>query len=131
MKLHDVFLSLALISYFCIVVNGDMAGIPFLFFLIYALFDLWTMTEIGAFLGIGGLVLLFLMRNKKDPVRIFIAEVVAGILLMAPILIRIKSLPAHLFLYTGFLLPLVLFLLFYGLTLIVSMLAIRKPEIAQ
>lgn len=130
MKLHDIFLSLAIISYFCIVVNGDMAGIPFILFLIFSLIDLGTMTEIGAFLGVGGLVLLFLIRNNKNPVKILVGEMAAFLLLIAPILIRIKSLPANLFVYTGFLLPLFLFLLFYGLTLLVSLLALRKPRTA-
>lgn len=130
MKLHDIFLSLSIISYFCIVVNGDMAGIPFLLFLIFSLIDLGTMTEIGAFLGMGGLVLLFLIRNYTNTIKVLVGEIVAFVLLMAPILIRIKSLPANLFVYTGFLLPLFLFLLFYGLTMLVSLLALRKPRTA-
>jgi hypothetical protein len=131
MKLHDAFLSLAIISYFCIVVNGDMAGIPFILFLFYSLFDLGTIAEIGGVIGIAGLVILFIFRNNKNPIRIFMVEMFAFVFLLVPILVRIKSLPLELFEYTGFLLPLFLFLAFYGLTLLMSLLTLRKTQTAQ
>lgn len=106
-----------------------MIALPFIMFIFFNLFGyedaLITLTSIA---GIAGLLTLLIVTRYKLSKRTLLIEVLVFLLLCAPIIERLTSVPIELFNYAIFIIPLIGFVLFYVLYLSSSFEEIKQIE---
>jgi len=128
-KTRTIFRVLSILSYCFIMLNGQMIALPFIFFIVFTMFGsegaLTAFTSISSFAGL--LLLLYLLRFKKSRLIILI-ELGVFILLCAPLIDRLTSVPIELFNYSLFIIPVVSFVTCYLLSLIFSLKEIKKIQ---
>jgi len=90
-----------------------MIGLPFFFWLMFTLFDFGNIDQLFAFLAVVGLTISFMNRNKKRTLNIVLLDVVCFLLLASPIVRRMTAVPINLFNYWAFIIPTIIFALFY------------------
>jgi hypothetical protein len=97
-----------------------MIGLPFLIWLLFALLDFGKIDQLFALLAVSGLVLVFWNMSKNRTGKILFIDFVCFILLASPIIGRLTAVPLSLFNYGAFIVPTLIFVLCYVISLIYS-----------
>jgi len=120
MKARNAFRILGIISYMLIFLQGMLTGLYFGFYLLIALFLFGSPEQFYALLAAGGLFLSIWLSRARRTARSFWLEVLAFILLTAPLDWKLITGPIGMFNYPAFTLPAFLFVLFYMISLFFS-----------
>ena len=134
MKQLTAFRLIAIISYLLIILNGQMIGLPFFFWLMFTFFDFGNIDQLFAFLAVVGLTKCFINWNKTRTLRIFFMDIVCFLLLASPLVGRMTAIPIEKFNYLAFIIPTILFVLLYFASIYFSVkqyLQIRKASVWQ
>lgn len=99
---------ISLVAYSCIILAGFMVGLPFIFWLVFTVFDFGNIDQLFAILGVTGMVLNF--TKYKDKLLIMI---LSFILMLSPILSRMEQVEAGKFDYPAFQIPFIIFIATY------------------
>jgi len=118
MKQQRIFASLAVASYLSIILMGQMIGIPFLFWLLFNLFNFGEVDQLLAVLSVVGLGLLAKYSAAERTLKIVILDVLCFLLLATSIGGRLLTVPIEKFNYAAFIIPLSLFIVFYLVSLL-------------
>ncbi len=111
---------IAITSYLLIILRGDMIAVPFFFWLLFTLFGFDNSDQIFAFLSIIGLTVSSIKRNSGRILKAILSEVVCFGLLISPIIKRLASVPIEKFNYLGFIIPTIIFTVFYIISVYLS-----------
>lgn len=128
MKQLKLFKSIALISYLLIMLMGQLIAIPFFFWLVVTLFDFGNADKLFALLGVAGLVISLVNRNKKRKLKILLLDIACLLLMASPLVRRMTVVPIHLFDYWAFKIPATIFVSAYLISLAFS---IREYNVAN
>lgn len=116
----------ALISYFFIFFMGSMIAMPLFSILLFSFFDIemiqWT------FYAIIGLSLLLFNNTKINDKDRFLLNITSFILLLMPIIDRLLTFEWHWFNFPMFYVPLILFIIFYLMSLYFQIMEIPKSS---
>src|SRR4051812_42066079 len=96
---------------------GEMIGLPFFLWLLFTLFDFGNADQLFAFLAVIGLIIIFIKRNSTRTVRAVLLDIVCFVLLASPIVRRLTDVPIEKFDYLAFIIPTIIFVLFYFLSI--------------
>ena len=107
-------------GYFAIILMGQMIGIPFFVWLFLTLFAFGEIDQVFAAFAVWGLILIVKNRNKSRTLQILFIDFLCFLLLAMPIISRLTAVPIALFNYNAFIIPASVFVLFYFLSLILS-----------
>ena len=99
---------------------GQMIGIPFFWFLILALMDFWSVDQLFAFFAVIGLTISFITMNSHRTSKILLLDILSFILLVSAIIRRVTAVPIELFNYLSFIIPTIIFGLFYLISIYFS-----------
>ena len=113
MKAIKTFKLISIVSYLLIILLGEMIGIPFFFWLMYTLFDFGNIDQLFAFLAVVGLTISFINKNKARTLTILLLDIICFLLLASPLVRRMTAIPIDKFNYLAFIIPTILFVLFY------------------
>ena len=108
---------LSIVAYLCIILKGSMIGLPFCLWLIFALFDFGAIDQLFALIAIVGLVVIIRKRNTNQ----VLPDLLCFLALCVPIISRLVSVPLELFNYWAFIIPSLVFVIFYLTSLILIM----------
>lgn len=112
MGTRKLFLTISIICYCLIMLQGMIIPIPFIFVLFSWLFEFRSFYPVFAISGIGGISLLLFFRNKTKSKRVLVNTISFG-LLIAPLSWRLSLVPLQMFNNWQFIVPTVGFFLFY------------------
>lgn len=115
MKIIKFLKIISIISYLLIILMGQMVGIPFIFWLLFTLFDFGTIDQLFAIIGVSGVLLNLTKWKNAVPITIL-----SFFMMLFPIIYRIVQVPIELFDYTAFKLPLSVFLIGYIIFIILN-----------
>ncbi|MCD8739407.1 hypothetical protein LT679_02230 [Mucilaginibacter roseus] len=104
--------TLSLIAYLCIVLKGEMIGLPFLLWLPLSLFDFWNIDQLLSLLAIVALFIIITPKESRPAKRIRI-DLLCFLLLTLPIIGRLIAVPLEVFNYLAFIIPVALFVILY------------------
>ncbi len=90
-----------------------MIGIPFLMWLIFTSFDFGNIEQFFAIIGLTGIILSFTKYW-----RLRIVKILSFILLISPLIKRMREIPIEKFNYLAFQVPLVIFVITYLILII-------------
>ena len=113
LKLIKTFKFISILSYLLIILMGQIIGLPFFFWLITTLFDFGNIDQLFAFLAAIGLAITFINRNKTRTLKILLMDIISFLLLASPLVRRMTAIPIEKFNYLAFIIPIILFVLFY------------------
>jgi hypothetical protein len=117
LKQQKVFKVIAIIFYLLIILNGEMIGVPFFFWLLFTLFDFGNVDQLFAFLAIAGLAIICINQKKMKTPKVLMVDILCFFLLASPIVRRMTAVPVEFFNYLAFIIPTTLFALFYTASL--------------
>ncbi|MEI7586418.1 hypothetical protein [Runella sp.] len=120
MKQEKTFKIIAVISYLLIILMGDMIGLPFFIWLLFTLVDFGNTDQLFAFLSVIGLTIIFMKLNSTRTLQIVLIDIVCFLLLAAPIVRRLTLVPIEKFNYLAFIIPMVIFVLLYSMSIYFS-----------
>lgn len=103
-----LFLAISIISYFLIILAGDMIGLPFICWLLFVSFDFGNIDQLFAILGVFGVVI-----NLTRWINNIQITIVSFILMLSPIVSRLVQVPLEKFDYLAFEIPLTVFIVAY------------------
>jgi hypothetical protein len=104
----------SLISYFLIILAGQMIGLPFILWLLFTAFQFGNIDQLFALLGIVGIILNF----TKWKTKLFVT-ILNFLFMLSPIVSRLVRVPIEKFNYLAFQIPLTIFILTYVTYIIV------------
>src|SRR4030095_7142862 len=114
MKFTSSFKIISIISYLLIFLNGEMISIPMFFYLPIATFNFNSpLQALTSALGLFGLLYLLTLAIRTNQNGRFLNYLIIFILLLSPIIQRLLSVPIRLFNYSMFIIPCLLFIVFY------------------
>jgi hypothetical protein len=119
-KQEKTFKIIAVISYLLIILMGDMIGLPFFIWLLFTLVDFGNTDQLFAFLSVIGLTIIFMKLNSTRTLQIVLIDIVCFLLLAAPIVRRLTLVPIEKFNYLAFIIPMVIFVLLYSMSIYFS-----------
>lgn len=128
MKQQKIFVALAIVSYLSIILMGQMIGAPFLFWLLFNLFNFGEIDQLSAVLGVVGVGLIVKYSAFERTLRIVILDVLCFVLLAIPICGRLLTVPIEKFNYAAFTIPLSLFIVFYLVSLLFACRQLAKTK---
>lgn len=105
----------SIISYFLIILTGQMIGIPFILWLISTIFDFGKFDQIFAILGICGVILNF--TKWKNNISL---TIISFLLMLSPLISRVTQVPIEKFNYLAFQIPLAIFITLYTTFIILT-----------
>ena len=117
---QKTFKIIAIVSYFLIILMGEMIGLPFFLWLIFTLFDFGNIDQIFAFFAIVGLTICFIKINSTRTLKIVMLDILCFVLLASPIVRRMTVVPLEKFNYLAFIIPTTCFVLFYFISIFFS-----------
>jgi len=117
---HKTFKAISIISYLLIILMGSMIGVPFLFWILFTVFDFGNPDQFFALLAIIGLLLNFSTRNKQKTIKILSLDILSFLLLISPIIRRMTAIPIEKFNYLLFIIPTIIFVVFYLISMFFS-----------
>ncbi len=117
-KAYSLLRAISLISYCFIILNGWMIGLPFIVVLFFSLFEFGSLAQLTAIMSFTGFILLIYPFQFKSLKALIILQSSIYFLLLSPIVVRLISVPLHLFKYSSFLIPVLLFVLLFPLSTI-------------
>lgn len=132
MKKQKAFKIIGIISYLLIILMGEMIGLPFFLWLMFTMFDFGNADQIFALLGVIGLAINFMTLHLARSLKTILLDILCFGLLISPIVRRLTSVPIEKFNYLAFIIPTVIFMLFYLLSILFSIrqhLRIQKTSI--
>jgi hypothetical protein len=112
------FISIA--AYSVIILKGQMIGFPLLLWLVFTVFDFGNLDQLFALLAASGLILILTNRNKNRTQKILLTDFLCFILLAIPIISRLNTVPLAMFNYNALIIPTVVFVLCYLMSLVYS-----------
>ncbi len=115
-----MFKIIAVISYLLIILMGDMIGLPFFIWLLFTLVDFGNTDQLFAFLSVIGLTIIFMKLSSTRTLKMVLIDIVCFLLLAAPIVRRMAVVPIEKFNYLTFIIPMVIFVLLYLLSIYFS-----------
>lgn len=118
MKQQKIFASIAVVSYLSIILMGQMIGVPFLFWLLFNLFNFGEVDQLLAVLSVIGLGLIAKYSAAERTLKIVILDVLCFLLLATPISGCLLTVPVEKFNYAAFTIPLSLFIVSYFVSLL-------------
>ena len=113
MKLQKIFRAIAIIFYLSIILSGQMIVLPLIIWLLFTLFDFGDIDQLFALIAIIGLFLICFNFNKDRTRKVLSLDLLCFFLLISPLVKLMTAVPIELFNYTAFIMPAVLFVLFY------------------
>jgi hypothetical protein len=96
---------------------GQMIALPFFFWLAFTLFDFGNIDQLFAFFAVVGLVIICINHDKPRTSKVLTLDVLCFFLLSSPLIRRMTAVPLELFNYLAFIIPTVLFAMFYTASL--------------
>ena len=120
MKKQKIFKIIAIASYLLIILRGGMISFPFFFWLLISLVEFGNIDEIFALLAVIGLTTCFIKLNSLRTLKIVLVEILCFILLASPLAPRLTVVPIEKFNYLGFIIPTIIFVLFYFVSIYFS-----------
>lgn len=124
---RKLFKVLAILSYCLIMLKGQVIVLPFITFIFFNLFGYeGAITTLTSLAGVTGLLALLVLMRYKFSKRILLIETLAFLLLCAPIIERLTSVPLGLFNHAMFIMPLIGFVLFYVINLFSSLKELKE-----
>ena len=127
-KQLKTFKVISIISYLLIILMGHMIGIPFFWFLLLALFDFGSIDQLFAVFAAIGLTISFITMNSSRTNKVLSLDILSFALLASAIIRRLTAVPIELFNYLAFIIPTMIFAVFYMLSIY---LAIRQHNKLQ
>ena len=107
--------TISIISYLIIILAGEMIGLPFIFWLVFTIFDFGNIDQIFAIFGIIGIVLnLSKWKNK------ILVTIISFILMLSPLISRLLQVEMEKFNYLAFQIPLTIFIITYLIFIIIN-----------
>ena len=97
-----------------------MIGIPFVFWILFTLFDFGNPDQFFALFAVIGLLLNFATRNKQKTIKILSLDIISFLLLISPIVRRLTAIPIEKFNYLLFIIPTIVFVIFYLISIFIS-----------
>jgi hypothetical protein len=119
-KQQKMFKIISIISCLLIILMGDMIGLPFFFWMLFTLFDFGNIDQLFAFLAVIGLAVSFIKINSPRTLKILLLDILCFVLLASPIVRRMTAVPIQKFNYLAFIIPTIIFVLFYFLSVYFS-----------
>lgn len=113
MKKNKIAKLISIASYLLIILMGQIIGLPFFFWLLLTLFDFGNIDQLFAVLAVIVLTITFINRNKSRTLKIILIEIICFLLLASPLVRRMTAIPLEKFNYLAFIIPTILFVLFY------------------
>ena len=120
MKRYKIAKRISIISYLLIILMGSMVGVPFFMWLIFTMFDFGNIDQLFAFLGVIGLIVNFATFNSQRTLKILLLDIISFMLLASPLIRRLTAIPIENFNYLTFIIPTIIFGLFYIFSLYFS-----------
>ena len=125
---------ISILSYLLIILMGQIIGLPFFSWLLFTLFDFGNIDQLFAFLAVIGLTTTFINRNKTRTLTILLIDIICFLLLASPLVRRMTAIPIEKFNYLAFIIPTILFVLFYIISIYFSIrqyLQVQKASVWQ
>ena len=97
-----------------------MIGLPFFMWLIFTMFDFGNIDQLYAFLGVMGLIISFVTFNSTRTFKTLFLDIISFMLLASPLIRRLTAIPIENFNYLAFIIPTIIFGLFYIFSLYFS-----------
>jgi len=99
---------------------GGFIGVPFFLWLLVTLFDFGNIDQLFAFLAVVGLIITFINLNSRRSSKILLLDILCFGFLASPIIRRMTVVPFEKFNYLAFIIPTILFVLLYFLSICIS-----------
>lgn len=113
---------ISIVSYLLIILVGQMIGLPFIFWLIFTVFDFGNTDQLFAIFGVIGVgINLTKWKNKK------LLTIVSFALMLSPIISRLTQVQIEMFDYLAFEIPLTIFIIAYLIFIVLNMIE-KKTE---
>ena len=114
---------ISIVSYFLIILVGQMIGLPFIFWLIFTIFDFGNIDQLFAIFGVIGIgINLSKWKNKK------LLTIISFALMLSPIISRLTQVPIEMFDYLAFKIPFTVFIIAYLIFIVMNILEKRPNE---
>jgi uncharacterized membrane protein len=123
---------ISILSYLLIILTGQIIGLPFFSWLLFTLFDFGNIDQLFAFLAVIGLTIIFINRNKTRTLTILLLDLICFILLASPLARRMTAIQIEKFNYFAFIIPTIIFVLFYFVSIYFSIrqyLQVQKAKV--
>ena len=131
MKIKSLVKTLSILSYCLIMINGSIIAIPFIIYLISASISIFYLEEINqsvsSLIGIIGLIIIIKNFKEETFKNVFISFL-GFLMLLVPLIERLSSISIELFNYLSFKIPLILFLMFFLIYILISILDYFKNK---
>lgn len=88
--------------------------------LIFTMFNFGKIDQFFAFLGVIGLIVNFVTFNSQRTLKILLLDIISFMLLASPLIRRLTAIPIENFNYLAFIIPTIIFGLFYIFSLYFS-----------
>ena|SRR5215217_462177 len=111
----------SLIAYLCIILKGQMIGLPFFIWLPFSLLNFWNLDQLFSLLAIIAFVIILLNRKDEQTTKRLMLELVCFLLLASPIIGRLVAVPLEMFNYLAFIVPTTLFFLLYSASVFINL----------
>lgn len=107
--------TISIISYMLIILTGQIIGLPFIVWLIFATFDFGNIDQLFAIFGLVGIALNLTKWGTN-----IIVTILSFLLMISPIISRLVQVPLEMFDYLAFQIPLTIFIVTYLTYIIIN-----------
>ena|SRR5688572_26802887 len=114
-KMKNTIKAISIISYFLVILGGQMIGLPLVVWLIFTIFDFGNIDQLFSILAIIGIMLNFSKWRNSIPVM-----VLSFIVMLSPIISRMVQVPIEMFNYLAFQIPLTIFIITYFIFILIN-----------
>lgn len=111
----------SLIAYLCIILKGQMIGLPFFIWLPFSLLNFWNLDQLFSFLAVIAFVIILLNRKDEETNKRLMLDLICFLLLASPIIGRLVAVPIEMFNYLAFIIPTTLFFLLYSASVFINL----------
>ena len=111
----------SLIAYLCIILKGQMIGLPFFIWLPFSLLNFWNLDQLFSFLAVIAFVIILLNRKDEETNKRLMLDLICFLLLASPIIGRLVGVPIEMFNYLAFIIPTTLFFLLYSASVFINL----------
>lgn len=111
----NILRTVSIIAYLLIILMGDIMGVPFIFWLLFTIFDFGNIDQIFAILGVLGIVLNVIQwRNNV------VIPILSFLMMLSPFVSRMVQVPVEKFDYLLFQIPFFVFIICYLIFIILN-----------
>lgn len=111
----------SLIAYLCIILKGQMIGLPFFIWLPISLLNFWKLDQLFSLLAVIAFVIILLNRKDEETNKRLMLDLICFLLLASPIIGRLVAVPIEIFNYLAFIIPTTLFFLLYSASVFINL----------